>query len=344
MATKACLYNSPSDLLNINTLPPDNLTDVVSACFEEICRLVYGPGNPDLAGTGVITSYAIQIALAVLFGPAMMLDLVILPLCLHGYSPKRFSLWIAKQHEMCLWSQVLFFVAVSIASCVQQYQSGTFVYQNAVMIHLVSIVSSSCLSTASAFFFPVKKLGRFFFLLVVGHIMAAFTCVAPFIRHFQFDHIFRVCMVEAGKRKLVSESIFLQPYYHPFSIVRGGLAIIIIGAMVFLWTILRRRGPQWKPEEEKLDEFRRKDSFTKGCVLVMFALSIGLLMWSSFALYRVLHFRQDLFSFWDGKTGEEVWGFGQVSALFVWAPLLAELGDPAFTLLGTSLRIHKTPI
>ena len=77
-------------------------------------------------------------------------------------------------------------------------------------------------------------------------------------------------------------------------------------------------------------------------MLVMFALSIGLLIWSSFALYCILRLRQALFSFWDGKTGEEVWGFGQVSALFAWAPVLAKLGDPAFTLLGKSLH-SNTP-
>lgn len=79
--------------------------------------------------------------------------------------------------------------------------------------------------------------------------MAAFTCVAPFIRHFQLDRIFRVCIAEGRKRILVSENIFLQPYYHPFSIARAALVITVIGVMLFLWTILRRRGPHWNKDE-----------------------------------------------------------------------------------------------
>lgn len=57
MKTQECFYSSPTDLLNITTLPRDNMTNVVSACYKEICRLVYRPGNPDLAGTGVSVQY-----------------------------------------------------------------------------------------------------------------------------------------------------------------------------------------------------------------------------------------------------------------------------------------------
>jgi len=53
MATPKCRFTSHADLYGIQTLPHDSLTALVSDCYDDICRLVYGTGNPDLAGIGV---------------------------------------------------------------------------------------------------------------------------------------------------------------------------------------------------------------------------------------------------------------------------------------------------
>jgi hypothetical protein len=53
MAAPGCNFTSNADLYRVQSLPRDNLTSLVSECYQDICKIVYGGGNPDLAGVGV---------------------------------------------------------------------------------------------------------------------------------------------------------------------------------------------------------------------------------------------------------------------------------------------------
>jgi len=181
----------------------------------------------------------------------MMLDLLLLPMR-SNYTPMKVTSWLGKQHETCLWSQLLFFLAVSIASCLHQYQSGTFVYENGIMIFLVGLTGSAFLSTASAFFFPTQKLGLFLVLVVAGILCTTFTWLAPVIRGLPFEGVFRICLVVAEEKKLVPKSVLTKPYYDPISIFKAILAVASIAGSIFLWIHLRRRGPQWERKDGKV--------------------------------------------------------------------------------------------
>lgn len=69
------------------------------------------------------------------------------------------------------------------------------------------------------------------------------------------------------------------------------------------------------------------------CAVLMFVLSVGLVLFSFIVFAGILYIRQYMFQIRNGDTGEEKWGFGQICALFVWAPLFVELGGSAFNLV-----------
>jgi len=335
MATPICNFTSHADLSGVQSLPQDNLTALVSECYDNICKIVYGTGNPDLAGIGVIVSYAVQLILGIVFGPAMMLDLLVLPMLLSNHSPKKFTSWLGKKHETCLWSQLLFSLAISIASCLHQYQAGTFVYENAVMIFLVALTGSTFLSTASAFFFPTEKLGLFLILVVVCGMFTTFTWLAPAIRGLPFEGIFRICWVVAKERGYAPNNVLIAPYNSAITSLKVMLVVVAIASFIFLWVHLRRRGPRW---EGKLSRLESIDLFTRICAVLMFVLSIVLVLFSFLALFVIMYMRRAMLQIWNGDTGEDRWGFGQVSALFVWAPLFVEIGESALKFLGGYCR------
>ena len=76
------------------------------------------------------------------------------------------------------------------------------------------------------------------------------------------------------------------------------------------------------------------DSFTRVCAFLTFALSVVLILFSFLCLFVILCMRRTMLHLWNGETGENVWGFGQVSALFVWVPLFLEIGGSALDFLG----------
>ncbi|KAH7119545.1 hypothetical protein B0J11DRAFT_63532 [Dendryphion nanum] len=245
MAAPGCNFTSNADLYRVQSLPRDNLTSLVSECYQDICKIVYGSGNPDLAGAGVIVSYAMQLLLGIAFGPAMTFDLLLLPMLQSNYSPRKLTRWLGKKHEICLWSQLLFFLAVSIASCLHQYQRGTFVYENAVMIFLVALTGSTFLATASAFCFPTRKIELFLTLVAACAVFTTFTWLAPVIRGLPFDQIFRICIIVAQKKNgHAPKSVLVKPYYHAISWLKGAIAIIVVASFASLWIYLRRRGPR----------------------------------------------------------------------------------------------------
>src|SRR5205814_202704 len=71
------------------SLPDHVLATHVAACFEPICGAVAGAGNPDLFGIGVFVSYALQFALALLYGPFLLVILVLAPVARRWRQERR---------------------------------------------------------------------------------------------------------------------------------------------------------------------------------------------------------------------------------------------------------------
>ena len=59
------------------------------------------------------------------------------------------------------------------------------------------------------------------------------------------------------------------------------------------------------------------------CVMLMSMTLTGV---AAYLLDGIMRGRRGMILNSDGETGENLWGVGQIAALFVWAPLLVEMG------------------
>lgn len=76
----AALASDPVDISPFLLPELQNLSDIVAACLVPVCGILMGGGNPDLGGIGVIASYILQFALAMLYGPCLVIALVLWPM------------------------------------------------------------------------------------------------------------------------------------------------------------------------------------------------------------------------------------------------------------------------
>jgi hypothetical protein len=119
-----CNFTTRDDLIPYLSLSQPMLNKLVEEC-NIVCVLIYGPGNPDLAGVGIssqclrvitakthpylilfVVSYAIDISLAILFGPLLSFENFILRTFISGYTLSSVSKWIQKQQQTLLWTQL----------------------------------------------------------------------------------------------------------------------------------------------------------------------------------------------------------------------------------------------
>jgi hypothetical protein len=200
----------------------------------------------------------------------------------------------------------------------------------------------SFLLTLSSYYFPVERMVVFAPSVIATYV---FTMLAEYILLIhppQFGRIIRTCIHIAEDRKLAWTKDLVGPYFTerilPELVVYTCLIFALTGMWLFLWL---RRG-WWVPtlEEARLPTADRSEFETRTapfqpfkhskpewvvgvCVMLMSMTLAGV---AAYLLDGIMRGRRGMILNSDGETGENLWGVGQIAALFVWAPLLVEMG------------------
>jgi hypothetical protein len=187
----------------------------------------------------------------------------------------------------------------------------------------------SFLLTLSSYYFPVQRMVVFAPSVIAIYV---FTMLAEYILLVyppQFGRIIRTCInvAEDGKVAWVKELVAYTC-----------LIFTLTGMWLFLWL---RRGRWVRTIEETRNSAADRSEFETRAVLFQ-TLQYSKLVWvvgvcamlmsmtmagvAAYRLDNIMRGRRGMILISDGETGENLWGVGQIAALFAWAPLLVELG------------------
>jgi hypothetical protein len=171
-----------------------------------------------------------------------------------------------------------------------------------------------------------------------------FTIVGEYIlivRPPPFGRLALACIDVAEDRDLPWAKQIIEPYddgkVYPQLFSYTGLIFALIGMWLFLWLRRGRRARtsdrvRHQTGEESESEATATPSqvasysnseWVVGIFIILVSTSITGLALS--LLGRIMRERRAMTLMSDGKPAENVWGVGQIGALFAWAPLLVDL-------------------
>ncbi|KAL3477015.1 hypothetical protein BJX99DRAFT_270169 [Aspergillus californicus] len=297
-----CDFDNMNDFFDYATNNNLNITVEVQNC-QNLCLLTYGVGNPDLSGIGMMYAYTIQTALTILVGPVYRL----LYLALAQASTVVRDL---KDIQANFFSSNGFFVGSSALATLAHLSQNPSTFEIAEMQAMAFLQVNSILVT--------------FFCLVVAQPMSRWAA-----RVLLYILVFALVLVALGKSHLNSDSrtnwrlasdgcahsstdySVINPVPYPSWTV----AIFAVAGTVAFWLQSLR---------EKFQSDKLHKSVFK-VVMLFWVLLIGLLT-AGMVLGLTMMWRQrkHLRSLADDQFEDDAWGFGQIAALTIWAPIPVE--------------------
>jgi hypothetical protein len=272
----------------------------------------------------------------------------------------RLVTWLSQSHQTCLWSQLLYAIAISLACFVRQTQESCPIYENSIITELAGLNIISFLLTLSSYYLPIKRMVVFAPSVIATYV---FTILAEFlllIHPPQFGRIIRTCIYMAEKRKQVGIKDLVGPYFTervlPELVAYTCLIFTLTGMWLFLWL---RRG-RWvrtlegarRPTADRSEfgiraapfqtlKYSKLEWVVGVCVMLMSMTLTGV---AAYLLDDIMRGRRGMILDSNSETGENLWGVGQIAALFVWAPLLVEMGYNAVYGCKTYFATRSRPL
>ncbi|KAF7136980.1 hypothetical protein CNMCM5793_006731 [Aspergillus hiratsukae] len=301
------------DFFNYATKNGLNITTEVQNC-QNLCLLTYGVGNPDLSGIGLIDrhflslqmmyAYSVQTGLTILIGPVYRL-------LYYALSPASSLIRELKAIQTNFFSSNGFFIASSALASLAHLSQNPSTFEVAEMQAMAFLQINSILVT--------------FFCLVVVQPMSRWAA-----RVLLYLVVFALVLVVLGKSHLNSSSkanwrlasdgcahtstdySVINPVPYPSWTV----AIFAVAGTIAFWL----QSLKQKFQRDKLHK-------TLFRVLMLFwVLLIGLLTAGMIVgLTMMWRQRRHLRTLARDKFEDDAWGFGQVAALTIWAPIPVEL-------------------
>ncbi|KAF7502220.1 hypothetical protein GJ744_006433 [Endocarpon pusillum] len=336
-----CNFTSPLDLLPMEQDPNANLESLIAGC-SDVCSLVWGKGNPDLAGIGVVISYGFQLGLAILFGPIIFVDLFFFSVLRQSRRTSRLVTWLSQSHQTCLWSQLLYAIAISLACFIRQTQESCLIYENSIITELAGLNIISFLLTLSSYYHPIERMIVFAPSAITIYVFTFLAEFILFIHPPQFARIIQACINIAENKKQAGTKDLVGQYFTKRELSELVPYTCLVTALAGLWLFLWLRRGRWvqtlegarRPPADRSRSGTRAAPFQTlkysklewvvgVCVML---LSMGLTGLAADTLSGIMGDRRGMILDSNGETGENLWGVGQIAALFVWAPVLVEIG------------------
>jgi len=358
-----------------------SIIELVTVC-PETCKLVLGLGNPDISGIGVrcpgshirlvLTSwftqatiaYFIQIGASMVFGPFLYLVLLFWPW------PTQKRLWLLYQEvlETLLKQNAAFTLPVGIAACIAISQ-----YPTAFEVEFLSgvvVAQSYCLIGIAIPYFAVSaklkgdkrsshetphmhtgwksilhlgfKKHNCLFCRSDGVIPTALFFAGCFILPSicfsipSLDRAYKDLLTELTLACNVLEEVFGKPNPH------YSLALFIsmwvkqtVTLVLIVFTLRKRLFERWRKQEGRQEKLWRK-----GLGICAGGYATCSLYW----LLRSQQKRQKAIAHMGGESSDDLWGFGQIVALFLWVPLLLKILVRLYTSSFVQGYVVLTPL
>ncbi|RSM12021.1 hypothetical protein CDV31_006471 [Fusarium ambrosium] len=322
-----------------NTSLSYNTSLLVETC-DDICRLLYGVGNPDILGIGAMVSYALQGIVAMTFGPCLLIIYMFWGETRHGLFKLLLRLTIPT-HRANAFTAVCVLISLAIrlfgkAPAFERRFCGTFaVYQLFV----------SGVGIAFYFFFHRFKdrVQSILFIALFG--ASVISCLAGF--GVQMLHIPGAMNVLAGRTEGGAEffssppqKIFTDchemkgfPWAHPgednfasgevTGLCVGSIVLLLGFVVLFIWK--QKRLDQANKHASTSSRFSRFNLARTALLILPFLITAS----TGSALVRMFmamqKIRQDIQKYGKDEYKDNEWGFGQVMAVIVWVQYVGDL-------------------
>ncbi|KAL4907804.1 hypothetical protein BDW74DRAFT_148100 [Aspergillus multicolor] len=298
-----CDFRSIDDFFDFATNNKLNITVEVQNC-QNLCLLTYGVGNPDLSGIGMMYAYSIQTGLTILLGPIYRI------LYLALAQTNNFIVDL-KDIQTTFFSANGFFVGSSaLASLahlaqnpstfeVAQMQALAFLQVNSV------IVTFFCLVVAS----PMYRWAARVLLYIVVFVL---VIVALGKSHLNSDNRENWRLASDGCAHSSTDYRVINPVPYP----SWAVAIFAVAGGIAYWL---------KSLKERYQASKLHRSAFKA--LLVFWVALIALFTAGMVLGLTMMWRQrrHLRSLARDQFEDDEWGFGQIAALTIWAPIPVEL-------------------
>ncbi len=189
---------------------------------------------------------------------------------------------------------------------------------------LVGFNLISFLLSMAAFYKPIGRVALFVFAVASLYAFSAFTELEPVIQKRYFDRILLACQeVAQVTRQSWSQSVvgpFDQRMLAPrvFSIV--GLMLVLKIVWVLERMLVLRRA-----ERVQRRQYCKHTTEEWAIAFILLLVSTALAGFAIQLFVRIMSVRWSLDRESGGRTGENVWGIGQICAPFAWMPILVEM-------------------
>ncbi|KAL2815419.1 hypothetical protein BDW59DRAFT_176170 [Aspergillus cavernicola] len=298
-----CDFDTMDDFFDYATKNGLNITVEIQNC-QNLCLLTYGVGNPDLSGIGMMYAYSIQTALTILVGPVYRLLYLAL-------APISSFIRDLKDIQTNFFSSNGFFVGSSAIASLVHLSQNPSTFEIAEMQAMAFLQVNSILVT--------------FFCLVVAQPMSRWAA-----RVLLYIVVFVLVIVALGKSHLNSDSktnwrlasdgcVHSSTDYsviNPVPYPSWTVAIFAVAGTIAFWL---------QSLKEKFQADKLHKSLFKALML-FWVLLIGLLTAGMVVgLTMMWRQRRHLRSLARDQFEDDAWGFGQIAALTIWAPIPVEL-------------------
>ncbi|PVH72662.1 hypothetical protein DL98DRAFT_595823 [Cadophora sp. DSE1049] len=318
-SSPACTTTRADDIIDYIRADNLNVTVLVTAC-RSVCNVVLGSGNPDMAGPGVMISYYLQVALSVLFGP--LLPFVIRISKKRSFQPVLRRVSLLEKLLLSVVQTSLFYSCSLYIAAVVRYAQSPSISESVILRPLLrfQLATVSFLLCGLVLEWRLKDFRvPFEWLLysVMIILIQGLTCLILEIRvptmpeddRKYYSRLATACRTRGGDT---------GPFYgsNGYFYVTGrsvGVTAFLIG-LPGLWLVMYLIPKSWKRLPEPAVRRIHWKKIKLGLSgLVLFFLSV--LLASCIRLLVNV----------SAEVNENNWGYGQTTAVLLWAPFFFEV-------------------
>ncbi|KAH8900515.1 hypothetical protein GQ53DRAFT_776313 [Thozetella sp. PMI_491] len=305
-----CNFQSIEDFFDYTFEHHLNITEAIESC-QNLCILLYGHGNPDLSGIGMMYAYSVQVALTILFGPIYK---VIHHFLAHlTWEPRhgvRHLVNSCADIQIVFWESNTFIILASAVATLVRIRQKPPIFEISEMRILIFVQLNSLLITFFCLVHPVRRWWQRFFQFILG-----FALATAALSQARLSSSRETLSLQANQG-CQSQSVFreITPIdYHKYVVfLAAGLCGIsfIMQTFTILYSRIHRHG-RWNQVLQWL----------KVLWALLTTASFGAMLWGHSQSWRL---RSYLITVARGDFEDNQWGFGQVAAMFTWVPIALE--------------------
>jgi hypothetical protein len=200
-------------------------------------------------------------------------------------------------------------------------------YEIATSTHVVTLVFFSLLLTLISFSQPISRAAVFLLCFVATSIFTVLVLFLPAVKYRRFNALLQACQDVSRDQGLRWHDSEMTPYSlrkeFPLIFMGIGITVALLGMW---WYMFGRRHRARSRGLRRLDQPQASTNRKERVFLLLLSILTTIVTWRAWHSFRFILLRRHMMNLvWEGATGEDVWGIGQIGAPFAWLPLLSEM-------------------